>query len=163
MRGYLIGDIFHQFLGILQSDHRFVIVHTDEKLTSASIRKSANLLEVFVFPHPFELSILCFNGHNPKTLEYKVRDFPGNQNSTDEFSMCNLHILLVYHCVVKGRVYFHMAKEPLHLFNVHPPVNGSGGHRSSELVGMDFSKIDFLPQLPQPLFNSADRQPVVRF
>ena len=56
--------------------------------------------------------------------------------SANVFSMGNLHIVLIHHCVLHCGVNFGMAEEPLHLFYRHSFVDGACRQRSSELMWM---------------------------
>ena len=56
--------------------------------------------------------------------------------SANVFSMRNLHIVLIHHCVLHCGVNFGMAEEPLHLFYRHSFVDGACCQRSSEFMWM---------------------------
>ena len=47
-----------------------------------------------------------------------------------------LYVVLTYHSIVHGGVYFRMTEKFLHLLNGHPFANGICGESASKLVGM---------------------------
>ena len=55
---------------------------------------------------------------------------------SDVFSMCQLHILLLYHSVMHGRINFLVAEQLLHLLNWHPFINSRCCKCPSELMRM---------------------------
>ena len=79
------------------------------------------------------------------------------------FLVGHLHILLINHGILHGGVYLRMTQQPLHLFDGHSLINGSGSQGSSEFMGMDLGNPQFPPQAPQPDFHAADLQAVIGF
>lgn len=53
------------------------------------------------------------------------------------FLVCILYILLVYHCIMKRRIYPNMSEESLNLFDRHTLVNGPSGHGTPEFMRVD--------------------------
>lgn len=109
------------------------------------------------FFSPGKLSILTSFG-SPNSSKNRDLKFLGYI-----FLVGYLHILLINHGVLHGGIYLRMPQQPLHLFNGHALINGSGSQGSSEFMGMDLGNSQFPPQAPQPDFHAADLQAVIGF
>lgn len=70
-----------------------------------------------------------------------------------------LHIALIHHGIVHGRIDLGMPQQHLHLLDGHPLVNGQGGHGSPELVRMHTIQMKPSAEGAQPDFNAADVEP----
>ena len=72
--------------------------------------------------------------------------------------MGQLDVVLADHSVLHGGVNFGMAEQALHLFDGHSLVDGAGGQRSPEFMGMDFFKTQHLAKAAQADFHATDFQ-----
>jgi len=60
---YLVRNVFHQSLGIRQTDHLFFIVYSDKNATALCIGETAYPFQVFVSPRFLVFYILTFTKH----------------------------------------------------------------------------------------------------
>ena len=72
------------------------------------------------------------------------------------------YVVLVDHRVLERRVDALMAKKLLHLFDRHPLINGHRCQRPAELVRMNLVEVQFLANLAETNFHTADLQPLIR-
>ncbi len=70
--------------------------------------------------------------------------------------MRGFHVVLIYHGIAHGGIYFRMTKELLHLFDWHSLINGVSGKRPSEFVRMHSTGIRCFANLAQPGLHSTD-------
>ena len=70
-----------------------------------------------------------------------------------------LHVTLIHHGIVHGRVNLGMPQQHLHLLNGHPFVNGERGHGSPELVRMHTIQMKPSAEGAQSDFDAADVEP----
>ena len=62
-RNNLVGDVFHQLLGVCHANGLTGIIHADDEFAALRIGKAANPLQVLVVPRLLELYRLCFLLH----------------------------------------------------------------------------------------------------
>ena len=68
----LVGNVFHQFLGIRQTYHLLLIIHSDKNATTLRIGETTYPFQIFVSPRFFIFYILTFIKHVVSSLKRKT-------------------------------------------------------------------------------------------
>lgn len=76
--------------------------------------------------------------------------------------MSRFHIALFDHCVLQGRIYSLMPKEPLKLLYRHSLINGHCRQRPPKLMRMYFRNVQTSAHLAEPMLDAANLYPLVR-